>query len=129
MKIFRRAVVLVCVVLSATSVGWGDWTEPVKVGELDWKPIPIHADQPFLSADGLTMYFNRYVVVLGKPVILEAYRDTPDGVFTSERVLEELFDGDGFAKPWASNDQLRLYYVEGTASGNTLRKEGCEIAP
>jgi len=115
MRAKHRAVLLIGFVLSAASVGWGEWTVPEKVVELD---IPGIAHQPFLSADGLTMYFVFFVPEFGYNGILEAYRDTPDGVFTSKRVLTELDQGYRFESPWVTRDQLRLYYSESNASGN-----------
>ena len=78
-----------------------EWSEPVFLDELG------AATSPCLSSDGLTIYFRR--TISGNKRLLEAYRDTVDGVFTSERVLTEL-SGDKLYNPWISQDGLRLYY-------------------
>jgi hypothetical protein len=92
-----------------------EWTEPVLVSELN-DGEGNTGSNPCLSSDGLTMYFNRYIPGLGLKCIVEAYRDTVSGSFTSERVVSELVDQNNpghVRAPWISNDQLRLYYQDG----------------
>jgi parallel beta-helix repeat protein len=89
----------------------GRWTEPVPVTSVnsdsaeDWSP--------FLSFDGLTLYFARVRTdqfYYGR--IFEATREEPAGVFTNVReVSGELNDSPGHVLcPWVSPDGLRMYY-------------------
>ncbi|MBE0537568.1 MAG: PD40 domain-containing protein [Phycisphaerae bacterium] len=65
----------------------------------------------------MTMYFSRYDPASGYKRLMEARRDTADGVFTQERVLTELVStGFDLILPWISADGLRLYYNELEAS-------------
>ncbi|MCK4627814.1 MAG: PD40 domain-containing protein [Sedimentisphaerales bacterium] len=104
-------------------VGPGEpgWSEPVWLNELNG----VHGDaaaSPCLSADGLTIYFNRHIPALDHYCIVEAYRATPEGPFTSERVLTELSTtGYYVGAPWVSEDGLRLYYTENLAEGNRIK--------
>jgi hypothetical protein len=69
------------------------------------------AGAPCLTADQMTIVFGRYFPELGHAAIVEATRETPDGPFTSERVLTELCTtGYDLKGPWISPDSLRLYY-------------------
>jgi len=68
------------------------------------------AQQPCLSWDGLTMYFQRYIPSMGYACIVEAYRSSPDGPFTHQRVVSELAQQN--LVPWISQDELRLYYKQ-----------------
>ncbi|MCK4628046.1 MAG: hypothetical protein KAT56_03525, partial [Sedimentisphaerales bacterium] len=95
------------------------WSEPVLLEELNDIPNGKNAYSPCLSQDGLTMFFGRRSAS-GTRQLVEAYRDTPDGPFTSERVISELVTGDNLYSPWISNDELRLYYGR-YENGTTLR--------
>ena len=89
------------------------WSDPSLHDELNDGEGNVAAN-PCLSRDGLTMYFNRYIPSLGYKWLVESYRDVPDGVFTSERVLTEFpVSGYHTRAPWISDDELRLYYEEG----------------
>lgn len=88
------------------------WTEPVPVTEVntqfeDWSP--------FLSFDGLTLYFARVRTsdsYYGR--IFEATRDEPIGPFKNVRevpgMINSLSNGHVFC-PWVSCDNLRMYYT------------------
>ena len=96
------------------------WTEPVHLAELD--DGANIATYHSISADGLTMYVERHIPSLGHRCIVEAYRSAAEGPFTAERVLDELADGYAVGSPWISQDGLRLYYHEPTASGSVRIK-------
>ncbi|MCK5269586.1 MAG: PD40 domain-containing protein [Sedimentisphaerales bacterium] len=97
------------------------WTEPIQLSELN-DGDGNAAASPCLSSDGLTIYFNRHIPALGHDCIVEAYRATPEGPFTSERVLTELSTtGYDVSAPWVSEDGLRLYYKENLADGNRIK--------
>jgi len=97
---------------------WGplpeyEWAEPYYHEEmLSWWGDDISGTDPFLSDDGLTLYFARHRWLEGTYDLAEAYRDTPEGPFTSKRVISELYTGHIQICPWVSSDQLRLYYCE-----------------
>ena len=94
----------ICSIASA-----GSWSEPVMLEELNDSVINQPAFAPHLSADGLTMYFNRDIGNSRR--LWEAYRDTPDGPFTDEREISELYNpGKNIYFPWVSDDGLRMYY-------------------
>ncbi len=92
-----------------------EWTEPVQVTEVnteydDWTP--------FLSFDGLTLYFSRLRTdsfYYGR--IFEATRQEPYGPFTSVREVLKSSNRHVFA-PWVSPDNLRMYYHTDIESQN-----------
>jgi len=100
MKKVYWAIVLMLLLGSVTARA--EWSEPVYLEELG------EATTPCLSSDGLTIYFRRNIG--GNKRLVEAYRDTVDGLFTSERVITELSGGKLYS-PWISADGLRLYYA------------------
>ena len=86
------------------------WTTPVPLTEVN---SSAEEWSPFLSYDGLTLYFTR----MGGPNassgrIYEAKRDTPSGPFTSvQGVRGQLNSVEGHVLcPWVSPDNLRMYY-------------------
>lgn len=87
------------------------WSDPVLLPELNDSVGGYNAGFPHLSADGLTMYFTRKTSD-GISRMWEAYRDAPDGPFTSERQISELYDGRAEYTGWVSSDGLRLYYTK-----------------
>jgi parallel beta-helix repeat protein len=103
--------VLTVFVLCGSAFSVEEWTDPILLDELG-DGEGNHAGHPSLSSDGLTMYFNRYIPSLGLKCIVEAYRDTPEGPFTSERVASELVTSVQVRAPRISDDELRLYYQE-----------------
>ncbi len=104
------------VALLAAGTAQAEWTEPVLLEELNTEHSATTS--PCLSSDGLTIYFRRNDIG-GNKQIVEAYRDTPDGIFTSERVLTELNNGRDVYSTWISQDGLTLYY--GRYDGGTTR--------
>ena len=111
-----RLVFGVLVVLVTCSQVWAGWSAPVLLSELNGPNGEI-AKSPCLSTDGMTMYFDRFIPSLGYACIVEAYRATPYGPFTSEREVRELANGFGPGTPWVSQDNLRLYYRQAQATG------------
>jgi hypothetical protein len=110
---------------SSVSANWQagveyGWSEPYLHDELNDEGVSI-ALSPCLSEDGLTIYFNRYIPSLDLKCIVEAYRDTPDGPFTSERVASELVTTNHARNAWISDDELRLYYDEGQTGGSVVK--------
>ena len=91
-----------------------EWTEPVSVDEVNTELVE---SQPFLSFDGLTLYFNRRVNE--KARIYAATRDEPSGPFTS--VAEVLSSSYHVVSPWVSPDNLRMYYHNELPSGWLLK--------
>lgn len=104
---------LVAMVLASSGVVFAEWSEPFYHHELNDGDDTISATDPFLSDDGLTIYYARHRWLEDTYDLAEAYRDTPDGTFTSKRVITELYTGNAQVFPWVSSDQLRLYYGEG----------------
>jgi len=100
---------------------FGHWLEPTQLSELN-DGEGNAAASPCLSSDGLTIYFDRYIPALEQYCIVEACRATPEGPFTSERVLTELSPaGYGVISPWISQDGLRLYYRETLTESNKIK--------
>ena len=97
------------------------WSEPVLLPELNVPGGDVGLGSR-LSSDGLTMYFARVIPAYGHICIVEAYRSTPAGPFTSERILSELHvTGDHVSTPWISEDELRLYYFETVLGVYTIK--------
>lgn len=77
---------------------------------------------PFLSFDGLTLYFSRQESgVLPFTRIFQAQRPFPVGAFTSIQEVAGLAYVNGHVDyPWVSADNLRMYYYR-TESGGVRR--------
>ena len=101
-------VLTVVLISTCTFAHAARWSEPVLIPELNDPAINQQAYAPHLSADGLTMYFNRNIASSFR--LWEAYRDTPDGPFVAERQITELYKGEKLYYPWVSADGLRMYY-------------------
>lgn len=108
----RRGIILLILILAFFTVpAFSQWTEPVPVtvandsfGE-DWSP--------FLSFDGLTLYFSRVISTssyTGKIYI--ASREKAVGPFTSVKMLAGALNNSPGHQlcPWISCDNLRMYY-------------------
>jgi Tol biopolymer transport system component len=100
-------VILLSVVLVSSSLA--EWTTPVPVESGintqygDWLP--------YLSYDGLSLYFARDYSGYPDARIFEAKRSQPSGNFTS--VSQVLSSPNGHVlSPWVSPDNLRMYYHE-----------------
>lgn len=91
------------------------WTAPVHLAELD--DGANKASYFCLSADGLTIYFERYIPSLGHACVVEAHRNFTEEPFGEQRVVDELANGFDVKNPWISSDELRLYYREKDATG------------
>ena len=121
-RILHIAVAVTALTILLTGSATAEWSEPVLHEELNDPGAGTFASDACLSRDGLTIYFRRSTAS-GLRQIVEAYRDTPDGAFTSERVLNELNAGDDIYNCWISDDELRLYYsrYESYATGRMIR--------
>jgi hypothetical protein len=108
----KRNILLLLVVMMFAMGGMSraEWAEPLLHSELNYPDIS--GTDPFLSDDGLTIYYSRHRWLEDTYDLTEAYRDIPEGPFTSKRILTELYTGNKQLGPWVSNDQLRLYYCE-----------------
>jgi Tol biopolymer transport system component len=97
------------------------WTDPVPVAEINIDPGEDWA--PFLSFDGLSLYFSRVLTpdsYYGR--IYQATRDVPSGPFTSVREISELNrPANHVLAPWVSPDNLRMYYHTEEATGWYIR--------
>ncbi len=102
------ALVVLCGLAMAT------WTTPVPVTEVNTE---FYDSSPFLSFDGLTLYFTRRETdTFYHNRIYEATREVPYGPFTSVRELSELNSSvRNVIWPWVSPDNLRMYYSKSVA--------------
>ncbi len=101
----------VLIVAFFSTSAFSGWTEPVPVIEVN---TSFEEWSPFLSFDGLTLYFARVRTsdsYYGR--IFEATRNEPTGPFTNVRevpgMINSLLNGHVFC-PWVSCDNLRMYY-------------------
>jgi hypothetical protein len=78
---------------------------------------------PFLSFDGLTLYFVRANTdTFSYARIFQATRSVPSGPFTSVEEISTLnYSGGDLGAPWVSPDNLRMYYYR-KESGNLRLK-------
>jgi hypothetical protein len=90
-----------------------------------WGPLVYHQELnstdptkwsggPFLTADGLTLYFHQWQAATNTNKIVKAHRDIPEGAFTVDGVLDTL--GNAANKPCLSVDGNRLYFGGVTGS-------------
>lgn len=111
----RRAILIIALVFVVlTGQTFADqWTTPVPVAA---GINTQYADEtPFLSFDGLSLYFSRGYDGYGDFRIYEAKRSQPSGDFTSvNQVLSA--SGTHLIHPWVSPDNLRMYYQEQSSS-------------
>ena len=106
----RQALISALMFTLMTTTVFAGWSDPVLLSELNDSVSGQNAGAPYLSNDGLTMYFNRKNSS-GISQLVAAYRDDVNGSFTSERVFSELTtDNRKVYDPWVSTDGLRLYY-------------------
>jgi hypothetical protein len=95
------------------------WTEPVPLTEVNTQ---YQEWAPFLSFDGLSLYFSRVTNVPYDGRIYQATREEPSGPFTSVREISELNQSNTHALcPWVSPDNLRMYYYTESAAGWQLK--------
>jgi Tol biopolymer transport system component len=101
--IMCAAILLVAIL---TGPALAEWITPVPVTS----GINTQSNEfsPFLSYDGLSLYFSRNINGFS---IFEAKRNQPSGPFTSvTQVLNTPYSH--VLAPWVSPDNLRLYYCE-----------------
>jgi hypothetical protein len=103
----KTILVEILIVLVLCSLALAEWTEPLPVTEVntEYEEMP-----PFLSFDGLSLYFSRVRTdTFYYARLFEARRQGPYGPFTS--VSEVLSSGyQHVFSPWVSPDNLRMYY-------------------
>jgi hypothetical protein len=113
----KTEIISICVVLlsllALSNSTLAEWTEPIPVTEVNTE---LHETSPFLSYDGLTLYF---VKGDGGYKIYSATRDEPFGPFTSVELA--LSSSHHVYGPWVSPDNLRMYYHEELPSGWQLK--------
>ena len=81
-----------------------------------------HDKAPFLSFDGLTLYFSRDDVPGGFARIWQATRANPFEPFSSIEEITGLTEADGHVtRPWVSPDERRMYYYTTSGSRRRLR--------
>ena len=88
-------------------ISWQNWTAPILLTEINTEYVEW---TPFLSFDGLSLYFARGMTSSYYYFrIFEAKREKPYGPFTSVREVLKSSGQHVFA-PWVSMDDLRMYY-------------------
>ena len=107
----RKSILLILATIYLTAAAFSNWSDPVPVLEINTE---FEEWAPFLSYDGLTLYFGRVRTsdsYYGK--IFEAIRDEPTGFFTTIREAPGELNALANAHvlcPWVSCDNLRMYY-------------------
>lgn len=95
------------------------WGEPVPLDEVN---TAVHDKAPFLSYDGLTLYFSRDNVPGGFARIYQATRASLFEPFDSGQEITTVTEaGAHVAHPWVSPDELRMYYYSTSGSRRRLR--------
>jgi hypothetical protein len=95
----------------------GQWRAPVPLTEVN---SDNHDKAPFLSYDGLTLYFSRHVGSYAR--IFKATRPVPSGSFGSVQEITSLTPSSGHvSSPWVSHDNLRMYYYRTDGSRSFLQ--------
>jgi len=113
------SVVACMLVLMSFATASGQWSEAEAVNEINSSYID---KSPFLSFDGLTLYFSRQ----SGPGwfytrIYRATRPVASGPFQTVSEMSALnFNGGHVDSPWVSPDNLRLYYYR-TEPGSLSR--------
>jgi hypothetical protein len=113
------SVVVCLLVLLSFGSAWGQWSSPEAVTEINSSYVD---KSPFLSFDGLTMYFSRqsgpgwYYAR-----IYQATRPVASGPFQTVSEISTLnYNGGHVDSPWVSPDNLRMYYFR-TEPGSLYR--------
>ena len=91
------------------------WTEPVPLTEIN---SSYHDKAPFLSFDGLTLYFSRENEYT---TIYQAIRPEPSGLFTMVEQISTLNYPGHVSYAWVSPDNLRMYYYRTEWSARLLK--------
>jgi hypothetical protein len=115
--------VLLTAVLSVPVLA-AEWTTPVPVESGintqygDWTP--------YLSYDGLSLYFSRYYSSSVNACIFEAKRSQPSGLFTS---VQQVLSAPGhLISPWVSPDNLRMYYYQETSGWQVKMSQRASVS-
>jgi len=106
--------IILFVFLALCPVVMAQWTAPVPLTEVNTQ----YSDgSPFLSYDGLSLYFTRSSTnSFYYARIYEATREQPYGPFTSVREISQLNSSSRHVLwPWVSPDNLRMYYSKSVA--------------
>jgi hypothetical protein len=107
-----KAVILWCVILSASYSLQASWTEPVLLHELNDSVNQTVAYHPRLTGDSTRIYFNR-ATLPGTYFLWEATLDQTTNLYSTQRIVSELgVKGDGIPSFWVSPDGLHIYYTE-----------------
>ena len=108
----RGSILIILIISFLISPAFSQWAEPVLLSNVN---DPSTEDwSPFLTEDGLTLYFVRVRTsdsYYGR--LYEAIRDEPVGPFTIVRKVPDPINSPGnehFLCPWVSCDNLRMYY-------------------
>jgi hypothetical protein len=119
MKTVNASLSIIALILLTTVGAVSAWTTPVLLSEVNTQ---YTEGWPFLSNDGLTLYFARS----GTPdhyytQLYKATRTTPSDSFSNVTRINELaYSGGHLASPWVSPDNLHLYYYR-TEPGSIWR--------
>ena len=117
----RRTYLLLLVAMGLSAPALATWTTPAPVAEINTRTGEEWA--PFLSFDGLTLYFSRVLTptsYYGR--IYQATRDIPSGPFTLVTEISELNrPANHVLAPWVSPDNLRMYYHTEESTGWYIR--------
>jgi hypothetical protein len=111
MKKHSTVVITAILIAMIMNPALANWTTPVPITELN---TTASESYPYLSADYLTIYFDRMdSTTHGCFQLFKATRNTVNGEFTSVSSISELnVIGHDVTCPWISQDGLRLYYSE-----------------
>jgi hypothetical protein len=101
--------VVVCAISALHTVARAQWTEPEPVTEINTE---YRDKAPFLSFDGLTLYFDRASTnTFHYTRIYKATRSEPYGPFTAVEEISTLNQaGVHVSYAWVSPNNLRMYY-------------------
>lgn len=122
----KKMVLEVLIIFGLSGAVWAQWTTPVPLTEVNTE---YTERTPFLSFDGLTLYFCRQDTgSFYYTRIYKASRSEPFGLFTAVEEVSELnYSGGHVSSPWVSPDNLRMYYNR-TESGDYWRFKFSERA-
>jgi hypothetical protein len=118
-RIRRLLLVVIGLVSLWNATALGQWSDLTPLTEINTAFVD---KSPFLSFDGLTLYFSRQNLPEWYYTSLyQATRPTPDAPFGAVSEISELkYFGGHVDSPWVSPDNLRLYYFR-TEPGSQSR--------
>ena len=113
-------VLQVAMVLTVPAGGAEYWANPTALSSLNSR---YHDKTPFLSFDGLTLYFSRGEGPQWHYArIFQARRTSPSEPFADAREISALnYAGGHVSSPWVSADNLRMYYYRTEIPGKRLK--------